>query len=219
MSKRSLAVMWILVLISFLIGLWFYPRLPATAASHWDSHGQVDGYTSRFWGAFLIPLIALGIDLLLTMIPLIDPLRKNIASFRPYYEAFAVIFTLYLIFIQLFELLWNVGVHLNPNVVFPVGIGLLLLYLGFFLEHVKPNWFIGIRTPWTLSSERVWEKTHRLGAALFKVLGIAMIAATALPPRIFIWILLGGTIAVALALMVYSYWLYEREQKVGSKRA
>ncbi len=219
MSKRSLAVMWILVLISFLIGLWFYPRLPATVASHWNGHGQVDGYTSRFWGAFLIPLIALGIGLLLTLIPLIDPLRKNIASFRPYYEAFAVIFTLYLIFIQLFELLWNVGVHLNPNVVFPVGIGLLFLYLGFFLEHVKPNWFIGIRTPWTLSSERVWEKTHRLGAALFKALGIAMIAAIALPSRIFIWIILGGTIAVTLALTVYSYWLYEREQKVSGKRA
>ncbi len=216
MSRRGTLGMLALVLLAFLVTLWFYPRLPDPMATHWNARGEVDGYSSRFWGAFLLPLLLLGLAVLFYLIPRIDPLRENYPRFRTYYEAFILIFMLYMIAVHLWVLLWNMGVHLGVNLFVPLGMGLLFVFIGFLLERVEPNWFVGIRTPWTLSSERVWRQTHRVGGQVFKVMGVVVMVSAFLPSVYTVWVILAVVLAGALGLVIYSYVLYERERKAGS---
>ena len=123
-------------------------------------------------GLALIPIIMIACVGLFVLLPRIDPLRKNYEKFRNYYEGFILVFVLYLLAVQVFLILWNLGFLLSPNITFPVLFGILLIYLGFLIGHAEQNWFVGIRTPWTLSSVSVWKKTHDRGGKLFILAGI-----------------------------------------------
>jgi uncharacterized membrane protein len=112
---------------------------------------------------------------------------------------------------QYFILLWNLGVKIRPNVFFPIGIGLLIFYGGILCEHVKKNWFVGIRTPWTLSSDAVWEKTHRVGGRLFKITGLIVIAGVFFEKYICFFILV-PVLVITVFLLVYSYLEYQKEK-------
>jgi uncharacterized membrane protein len=135
--------------------------MPEKMASHWNGKGQVDGYIPKFWGLFLMPLVYVGLALLFFAIPKIDPLKANIERFRKYYDGFIILLFVFLVSVDLQDILWNLGIKISPNVTFPIGLGLLFFYIGILCEHSKRNWFIGIRTPWTLSSEKVWDKTTK----------------------------------------------------------
>ena len=115
--------------------------------------------------------------------PRIDPLRKNYAAFRDWYDGFILAFVLFMLAIQCQVILRGPGHRISMNLVMPVLVGLLFLYCGFFLERVEPDWFAGIRTPWTISSPAVWKKTHMPGGKLFKVAGIVSCAGSLVPDR------------------------------------
>ncbi len=199
----------------FAATLFFYGQLPDRVASHWSIRGEVDGYMGRFWGAFLIPLMTAALMVVFKVIPRIDPLRKNIESFKEYYYGFVLVLALFLAGLQLQILLWNVGVKVSPSATMPFGIGMLFLYLGYLLNHTKRNWFVGIRTPWTLSSDRVWDKTHEKGSVLFKASGaIALVGA--LFPDQSIWFILVPVLASTAYLFIYSYLEYQKERKPTS---
>jgi uncharacterized membrane protein len=169
-NKNEMAGLAIIAL-SFLAGIYFWPQLPGRVATHWDIHGQVNGYMPKFWGVFLMPLLITFLGLLFSAIPRIDPLKANIAKFKPHYDGFIIVFLLFMLSIHLQIILWNIGIKISPNRFIPVGIGVLWFYIGILFQNAKRNWFIGIRTPWTLSSERVWDKTHKAGSLLFKISG------------------------------------------------
>ncbi|MBU1730047.1 DUF1648 domain-containing protein, partial [Patescibacteria group bacterium] len=171
MRKSEIAILGI-ILLSLIVSIYFYPQMPEKIASHWNIQGQVDGYMSKFLGLFLMPIILIGFALLFVAIPRIDPLKANIEKFRRYYEGFIILLFLFLLSIHFQVILWNIGIKISPNVMFPIGLGLLFFYIGVLCENAKRNWFIGIRTPWTLSSEKVWEKTHKIGGKLFKIAGV-----------------------------------------------
>ena len=191
-----------------------YPVMPDVVASHWNAAGELDGTMQKFWGLALIPLLMYGFCALLAVLPCIDPLRKNYEKFRDYYEGFILVFAAFLFFIQLQIILWGTGTRVSPNLIMPVMIGGLFIYIGFLMEHAEPNWFVGIRTPWTLSSETVWKKTHRKGATLFKLAGaVSFIGILA---GIYAWLfILVPAIAVAVYTVVYSYIEFRREQAAG----
>jgi len=213
--SRSEVLILVLVLLSFCIGVCLYPLMPEKVAVHWNVKGEVDGYLPRFWGLFLFPLIFAGIVLLFIVIPRIDPLKKNIELFRRYYDGFVLLFSLFFLLVYVQVILWNIGVKVNLTVTLPIGIGLLFLYIGFLCENCRRNWFIGIRTPWTLSSDRVWEKTHRLGGKLFKASGvIAMLGA--LIQEYALILILAPVIFTAIYTIIYSYFEYQREVKGGN---
>lgn len=210
---RRNEIVWVLiVVIYFAIGIFAYPHMPERMATHWNEAGGVDGYSRRFWGVFLLPLIYMGVVLFLIAIPRIDPLKANIQQFRRYYDGFIFVFSAFFLGVFLQVILWNVGVRVNPNVLSPIGIGLLFYYLGILCEHARRNWFIGIRTPWTLSNENVWNKTHRNAANLFKT--AAVIAALgAFFGSYALFFVLIPVVAVAAYTFVYSYLEYQRETK------
>ena len=99
--------------------------VPEQMATHWNSQGEVNGYMSKFWGVFFMPVVITGLAILFLAIPRIDPKKENIAKFRNYYDRFIIILILFMIAVHLQILLWNIGIRISPNAVLPVGIGLL----------------------------------------------------------------------------------------------
>jgi uncharacterized membrane protein len=211
-DKKFLVGIIILIILPFIVSFIFYPRLPDKVATHWNAAGEPDGYSSRLFGAFFLPILLIFIDALLIFIPMIDPLKENIMKFKDYYYSFIIVFTLFMFVVHLWTLLWNVGIQTSINFVIPVLMGCLFYYAGILLGKAQRNWFIGIRTPWTLSSDTVWNKTHKLGATLFKICGILSIIGAIITKYSTFFILI-PLIAISTLLIVYSYLEYRKENK------
>ena len=98
----------------------------------------------------------------------IDPLKRNVQRFEKFYHYFIFVFTLFLFYMHIISILFNLGMDINISYFMIPAFTALVYFLGFLTEKAKRNWFIGIKTPWTLSSDKVWDKTHRLGGLLIK---------------------------------------------------
>jgi len=208
MTKTELVV-FAIILISFVIGFYFYSQMPDKIASHWNAQDQVDGYMPKFWGLFLMPVISIGLLLLFMLIPKIDPLKKNIEKFRKYYNWFVLLIIIFLFYIYLLTVLWNIGFRFAMSQMMLPSLGILFYYIGILLENAKRNWFIGIRTPWTLSSDKVWDKTHKIGSKLFKIIGVIAFLGIFFQ-KYSIWFILVPILLVAVYLIVYSYFEYQK---------
>lgn len=211
MRKSEIIVIGI-ILLSFVVGIYFYPQMPEKIAFHWNSQGQVDGYMSKFYGLFLMPFISVGLFLLFVLIPKIDPLKANIDKFRKYYGGFIVLLIVFLFYFYLLTIFWNIGMRFNMIQVLAPAFGILFYYCGILIENAKRNWFIGIRTPWTLSSEKVWEKTHKIGGKLFKIAGVIALFGVFFQ-RYALFFILVPVILVATYTIVYSYFEFQTEMK------
>lgn len=211
MRTAYLAVLAILI-ISFAIAAYAYPQVPDNVPSHWNAAGDVDGYMDRFWGLFLFPIILIPLILLFIAIPRIDPLKKNVAKFRSYFDGFIIIFAVFMFYVQLLTTAWALGYTFNMMVALMPAFAMLFFYCGILMEKSKRNWFIGIRTPWTLSSDRVWEKTHRLGGKMFKAAAVISLFGIA-AGEYAIWVLLIPVLVAAFYPMVYSYFAYQKLEK------
>ena len=211
--RAAIALVLILTAVMTLVA---YPVMPDVVASHWNAAGELNGTMPKFWGLALIPLLMYGFCALFVVLPRIDPLRNNYQKFQDYYEGFILVFAAFFFLIQLQIILWGLGIHVSPNLTMPVMIGGLFVYIGFLMEHAEPNWFVGIRTPWTLSSSSVWKKTHQRAGTLFKLAGVvSMIGALAgIYASLFILV---PAIAVALYTVVYSYTEFKKEQKSAAE--
>jgi uncharacterized membrane protein len=202
-----------LIAFAITLSLSVYDRLPDQVASHWNTANQVDGYMSRFWGAFLMPVVAAAMLLLFLVIPQIDPLKANIAQFREYFNAFIALIIVFLVYMHILTMLWNLGYdRFNMGAAMLPALGLLFIFAGIMIRKAKRNFFIGIRTPWTLSSDRVWDETHRLGSTLFIISGILALLGAFFADYA-VWFILIPVLGATLFLSIYSYVLYQRETK------
>jgi uncharacterized membrane protein len=201
-----------IILLSFAIAAYLYPTMPEKMASHWDAQGNVNGYMGKFWGMFLMPVISAVVFGMLLVIPRIDPLRNNIAAFRPYFDNFIVLTMGFLFYIYLLTLAWNFGARFEMTQMLVPAFAILFYYTGIMIEHAKKNWSIGIRTPWTLSNDKVWDKTHKLGGRMFKYCGIVSLAGALLPQEAIAFIII-PMVLTALYLVVYSYLEYQKIRK------
>ncbi len=199
-----------IILLSFIIGIYFYPQMPEKMASHWNIRSEVDGYMPRFWGLFLMPFISIGMFLLFILIPEIDPLKVNIEKFRKYFYGFIILIILFLFYIYLLTVFWNIGLKFNMGQLMMPALAMLFYYCGILIEKARRNWFIGIRTPWTLSSDKVWEKTHKIGGKLFKIAGLIAFLGIIFPDYAFFLILLPA-IGASIYAVIYSYLEYRKE--------
>ncbi|MDD4238212.1 MAG: SdpI family protein [Desulfotomaculaceae bacterium] len=205
--------LWLLIVAALVLGVVVYPQLPEQVASHWNYRGEVDGYSSRCWGAFGIPLLTAGIYLGMLLVPLIDPRRQNYEKFAGAYRVIKAVLVIFMTGIHLIVILSALGFQVPVDKAVMTGMSLLILIIGNYMGQFRHNYFVGIKTPWTLASEEVWQKTHRLGGRLWVAAGILGLAGT----------LLGGpagglVLALALALavivpFVYSYLEFRRLSK------
>lgn len=201
-----------IVLVAFATSICFYPQMPEKMSTHWNAQGQVDGYMAKSWGLFLMPLVLTGIVLLCAVIPWIDPLKANIEKFRKYYDGSIILFSIFILALHYQVILWNLGIKISPSIIFPIGLGFLFFYSGILCENAKKNWFIGIRTPWTLSSQAVWDKTHKIGGKLFKIAAVFVFAGVFFQ-RCMLFFILIPVLLVAAYTTVYSYIEYRKETK------
>ena len=198
-----------------LAGLLLWNRLPDQMASHWNLHDEVDGYMPKFWGVFMLPLITLGMFLLFLAIPAIDPLKANIAQFREAFNLFIVLVVGFMLYLYGLTLAWSLGyTGFRMSGAMLPAIGLLFIFIGFMMRQAKRNFFIGIRTPWTLSSDTVWNETHRVGAVLFMISGALAFIGGFFGGTTAFWFMFAPIIGSTVFLLVYSYVLYQRETRV-----
>lgn len=179
--------------------------------THWNAAGEVDGWSSRAVGAFLMPTVALGLWLLFLVLPRLDPRRANYERFGRTYDLVVAAVVVFQVAVHVLTLGAALGWPIAVDTVIIVGVGLLLLLLGNVLPRVRPNWFIGIRTPWTLSSDRAWERTHRVGGYIFSAAGLVVVAAAALPDAWKVWVIVAAAAAASLGTVVYSYFAWKQE--------
>lgn len=209
MRSKYLHYIGISVIIAMLImAVYFYPIMPERIAIHFNAHGLPDRFVGKLWGIFLIPLISMILYIVFILIPHIDPLGNNIKEFRYYYDMFVSLLILFLFYMELTVILFNFGIKLNILRFISVPVGLIYVYLGVLLLKSKRNWFVGIRTPWTLSSDEVWLKTNRLAGKFFIVDGVLVMLSfiTGRFSEIFmIWI----PLVFILFIVVYSYFLWK----------
>jgi len=211
MRKANIFILAVIVL-SFAIGIYLYPSMPEQMASHWNAAGQVDGYMPKLLALLIMPIISALLLLLFVAIPRIDPLKENIAKFRKYFDRFVALIIIFLFYLYLLTLLWSFGLKFNMILMLVPAFAALFYYIGILVEHAKRNWFIGIRTPWTMSSDRVWDKTHRRGGKLFKASGIIALLGIVFQDHAF-WFVIAPVIATAVYAFVYSYTEYRKEKK------
>lgn len=199
-----------IVLLHFAVGIYVYPQLPESVASHWNIEGRVDGYMPKFWGVFLLPSVAAGLALMFIAIPRIEPLKSNLEQFRAYYNGFIVVVLAFLFYLYLLTILWNAGVTFSFMQLLTPAIGLVIYASGVLVEKAKRNWFVGIRTPWTLSNEVVWKKTHERCGKLFKIAGAISIFGVLFGNYLTILFMLFPMLSVAVYSIVYSYVEYQK---------
>ena len=198
------------------ISIWAYPSLPPTVATHWSLRGTPDGFSSRGWAVAIGPLVIVGITLLFNVLPKMDPRRENYARFLSSYWLIANAVVVFMLVAHALVIATGLGYSVNIDRLMPLGIGLLFVFLGNYLTRVEPNWFIGIRTPWTLSSDAVWRKTHRTGGWLMVIGGLVLGIGAFLPHAAFLPLLVTTLILVVVIPIVQSYVLWKREQGAGS---
>lgn len=200
------------IFVSIFTSFLFYNELPVKMASHWNAQGIVDGYSSRVFNVLFFPLLEIFLFLLLTYVPKLDPKKKNIKLFESNYSLFISIMMIFMYIVQLQVFLWNIDIKVPIETSMPILMGILFIFVAHLIQSAKQNYTIGIRTPWTLASEKVWNKTHALGAKLFRVGGILTILSSLIPKYSFISIF-AFILAPSIYLFIYSYLEFKKEIK------
>lgn len=202
----------VIAALAVVMSIWAYPQLPPTVATHWSLNGTPDGFSSRWWAVAIVPIVLVFMTVVFNVLPKIDPRHENYVKFLSSYWLIANAVIVFLLVAHGLIIAAGLGFSIKIDRLMPLGIGLLFVFLGNFLTRVEPNWFVGIRTPWTLSSDTVWRRTHRTGGWVF-VIGGLVLASTALLPRAAFLPLLIATIVIMPAIpIVQSYVLWKREQ-------
>ena len=210
-SRRDLAGGGIVFLMALAAAL-LYPRLPEQMAVNFSAGGQPNGYLARPFAAALLPGVAAGVLVLFKLVPAIDPLGENIGRFQRYYDFFVVFTVGILAYVHGLMLAYNIGYRFDMTTVIVPLLAVTLIVAGYVIENAKQNWFVGIRTPWTLSDEEVWDRTHERAGVLFKLAGLVSLVALAFPEYLEV-LVVGPVAAAAIFATVYSFVLYRRKQR------
>ncbi|GLH62496.1 SdpI family protein [Parageobacillus sp. G301] len=200
----------LLSIISVGISLWAYPRLPEEVPIHWNFSGEVDGYASKLFAVLFGPIFLTWIYGILFGVSKIDPRKENYEKFTGAYRVFMNASLTFFVVIHIAVIFSGLGYDVNMDWIVNIGLGLLFIILGNYMPKVKANYFIGIRTPWTLANETVWARTHRFGGKVFFIGGIIMIVSAFAPSSIRAVLLIASIACIVLVPTVYSYAVYKK---------
>lgn len=206
-----------LILITFCVGIILYSRLPESMPSHWGVNGNIDSWLNKNVAVVLFPLLTLAVYFLMTVMPIFDPLRENYSKFAMPYFWFRTATVLFLSLLYFYSLWVALGGELNVVYFIVPVLALYFVLLGFFLPKVKKNYFIGIRTPWTIHSEKVWDMTHMFGEKVFVGTGVLSLFSVLVPEFAF-FIFISLVLLASCAVVVYSYYAFKEIEKQPKKK-
>lgn len=202
----------LIIVAQVLIAVGTYPFLPAIVPSHFNAAGQVDGYMPKWIIAILYPGLSIVLYLLLRFLMQVGPnlsYRSQRRANKAVVNVILVGILLFMLLIQLLTTAYGLGIHMDIVLIITLAVSVLFIFLGNYMGKLRRNFWAGIRTPWTIASDVVWERTHRLGGWLFVLVGmLGIISAFISPLRL--WGLLVPLILVVVILYIYSYIAYQR---------
>lgn len=205
-DRRLLAGGVALVALTAAISTLAYPEMPAEMATHWNASGDVDDTMPRALGLALFPVLNAGLLALFVALPRVDP-RTHYDAFRPAYDALALTTLALLVYLDVVVVLANLGYAFELLQMLAPAVGAVYVVAGFVTRRAEQNWFVGVRTPWTLEDEAVWEQTNRVVGRLFQVGGVVA-ALGVLVPAYALAFVLSPALVVAVVSFGYSYYLY-----------
>jgi len=211
LSWRNELIAWLVLGGMFVFAAITWPTAPDRIPVHWDVHQQVDRYGGRVEGLLAIPLVALGLYLLLLFLPRIDPGRANYSAFVGAFTTLRLVLVLFLASLYAITLLWIRGVEVRMNTVMPLLMGAMFVVVGNLLGKLRPNWFVGIRTPWTLSSKNAWVRSHRVGGWVFVAAGFVFMAAGLVRAPWALWAASGALLTGVAGVAAYSYVVWRAD--------
>jgi uncharacterized membrane protein len=200
----------ILILATLAFGIYLYPQLPDKIPTHWNFQGEVDGWSGKAFGVFFFPLLNLILYPLMILLPRIDPRRQNYIYFSRAYTVIRVTLHFFFAIIYVISLLAALGYPLEISFIVKFFVSLLFVVLGNYMGKIKHNYFVGIKTPWTLANEEVWYKTHRLAAPLWVAAGILGMVLSFFQQIWASYIMFGSIIVIVVIPMVFSYLFYRQ---------
>jgi len=201
----------LLTLAAWLIAL---PHLPAAMPIHWGANGEADGFATKINAMILTVGIMALIYFIIAFIPRIDPRKENYKYFSKTYNILLNAVLLLFFFINMSTILQGLGYNVPMSYIVPVIVGIIFIIIGNYLQRVRSNYFMGIRTPWTLSNENVWKKTHRLSGKIFFIGGLLILVSAFLPEEytsIIRWVTIVFCVVVPY---LYSYLAYKKEMNM-----
>jgi uncharacterized membrane protein len=211
MMKRSIGL--VVNVLMLCITAAVFTRLPAEVPTHWDLHGQVNGTMAKFPGAFLASAMAIVLWFVLPLLRRIDPRRASYERFDATFYLVVNAVALILAMVQGLTLAVGLGMRVDMTRSILVGLGVMFAVLGNYMPRLRSNWWMGIRTPWTLESEEVWRRTHRFGGRTFMAAGIIVVLATLLPTEAAGTIAFAAMMIAGLLPVVYSYFVWRSERR------
>lgn len=204
--------LWLVMLVPMCYLAYVWSTLPEIIPTHFGFDGKPDDWSHKTMYAFLIPGLNIGIYLLMTLIPYIDP-KKKLEIMGNKYFMLKLFTTLFVAIISLFIVRSSItGVVADSSGLFCV-LGGFFMFLGNYLQRAAPNYFVGFRTPWSLENEVVWKKTHVLGGRLYFIAGLlTIVLSLAMKERFAPWFV-GIILTASLIPAVYSYFVYRQETR------
>jgi len=210
---RANLLSYLFIVAAVAVAAFLYPRLPDAVPTHWNINGEVDGYMPKPWGVIVLPLAAILVFVVMRLIPVISPKGYRTESFASVVHIFQVTAVGFMSLVAILALLAGSGVNVPLNEVIFAALGVMFMIIGNYLGKTRKNFFLGIRTPWTLASDEVWGRTHRVAGRLFILLGLMMLAGVFF--EVPVWALLGMLGALVVVPVVYSYVIYRKVEGFG----
>jgi uncharacterized membrane protein len=204
-----------LLILFIIISLYYYTILPQTVPCHFNSDGIADNYSSKVSLIFIAISVAISIYIFLTFVPMIDPFKKKI---EPKYHSILMIRDIAIAFILIMLVLTYMSAKegsLRTDIL-GIAYGIMFILLGNYLPRLPRNFFFGIKSPWTIASETVWVRTHRISGIWFVVAGILLIVLNLLKVKLYISLIFVLTPTILYTAIIYPYFLYNKLEKEGT---
>lgn len=205
MKNRLHVIIRALALLSMIVAGWMlYDQLPETMPVHWNFAGQPDGYGSRDVTVWTFPLITFGLMLLFWALPKIDPKREKYEKFLGVWNLIQTVLVLFFAYMYYISLIAGINPSINVGQWVVGGVGVMFVLMGNYMGKIRQNYFVGIKTPWTLNDEEVWNKTHRFGGWCFVIAGLIFLGS-AIVGYFYLPLFVVAIVVAVLLPIVYSY--------------
>ncbi len=213
MKKNKYDIFSLVIMLLSIIGtMLVYAKLPDQVPSHWNIRGEIDNYSSKEFIYFtaVLPVILYGA---MKFIPKVDPKKESYKKHQKAYDITIFTIILFLIGMHWITMSYSLGYPLDMMKYIKISLGILFIVMGNYMPQIRFNYFFGIRTPWTLSSENVCRKTHIVGGYLYFLIGVIFILSSIFDNSMTFYIAIASIILISLAIILYSYLLYRDEKK------